>query len=902
MKRRIAVALTALALTIAPYAFGQGKTGSIAGTVVDGSGGAVPGVTVTVTSPALLGSRTAVTNSEGEYLIQPLPPGVYDVLTELGGFASMRRPGVEVRVGQSASVNFQLSLAEVSETIIVSGEPPVIDVRNTSRNFTVDAEAISMIPISTSQQYTDLWVVTPGVRDSLATFQSTRRAPSINGASVSQNKVYVDGIDAGDHVNAGTTTLLNQAVIQEVAISTGGFEAQWGFGSGGMMNIVTRSGGNDLHGGASLVLMPESFNDTNIPGTQPEDVETVFPEVHLGGPIRHDRLWFFVSEKYLEESAGVFNVDDYRTELSSHEAYGKLTWQPAPTHHFTATYQHDRRTEDPSFGHMRFTYDATPVGKFGGYMTGVNWDHQVSDDSLVSLLVSYFDKPNSTDGRNGQDPRTMYADASGRFHTFDGNYDRDQTNEQTRPYISGSFTKNLTFHGSHDVRVSTEWYPRTRRLNRLRMNEVRMYRDSPEFGPRQLWMVRTPRPLGEVENDAIDRGIAFALQDSWRPARRLTVNAGIRYESNHTTIDGRDEDLLDYESWSPRLGLAYQLDDKTVVKASASRIGEKFALDFAFAFFPNKVIFDTATSSQVNGVLDVFTEGAPSAPTSRRNVSRPVPSVWEYVLSVQRQLPGKIALDVSLVDREYGNFVEQIDRNLILDIPNKKFVGRVDPRFDALIDYVDTDRVHRSYQAVQIWLNRRFADRWQLNASYTYAINKEEGEFGYGTTANAALQFAYGDRASEFFEEQTGGRHNFKLSGSYSFPWGINAGLYYSKFSDSILYDTHRVLPPGTLAPRVTLSNGRVVSDPLFNPVLLVAPPSEKVGRRIGGTDLFNLQIQKIFTFGEQEFSVTALVYNLPNSATYTRYGSSDVDSPSYDRVFGAQRPRAGQLSFGWSF
>lgn len=906
MRRPIALAIHALipllllALTI-PLA-AQEETGSIAGTIIDVSGAPLPGVTVTTTSPALIGAKTAVTNEHGEYVLRRLPPGRYSVQSELSGFAPMVRPQIEVRVGQTAQVNFRLGMAAVTETTVVTGEPPVIDVRNTARNYTVDADAVEMIPISTSQQYTDLWVMAPGVRDSTATFLSTVRAPSINGAAVSQNKVFIDGIDAGDHVNAGTTTLMNQAVIQEVAISTGGFEAATGFGSGGLMHIVTRSGGNDWTGGLSVLLAPKSFNDTNIPGSQPADVETWFPEIHLGGPIIRDQLWFFASDKYLKQSEGIFNVTDYRRESSGHEAYGKLTWRPADRHHLTATYQRDARVQDPSFGTASFRYDATPVGKFGGYMTGVNWDFLATDTSLVNLLVSYFDKPNATDGRNGTAPRTQFANAAGSIHTTDGNYDRDQTNIQTRPYIAGSWTQSLAFGGSHDVKLSTEWYPRSRRLNRLRMNEVLVYRDSPTYGPQQLWRRLVPRPAGSVDNDAIDRGFALALQDSWRPGTRLTVNAGLRYESNQTTIDGRAEPLVDYDSWSPRLGLAYQVNDATVVKASASRFGEKFALDFAFSFFPNSVVMDRWESSKVNGELDQFFEaGAPSS-TTIRNISRPVTSVWEYVLSVQRQLPGRIAVDVAYVQREYGHFPDMVDRNLILDIPNRKFVGRVDPRFDEMIDVVDTDRVKREYRAVQIWLNRRFADRWQFNGSYTYAIDRQKGEFGYGRAVDAAQQFAYGDMADEFFETEVGGRHNLKLSGSYTFPWDITAGVYFSQFSDAIAYDTYQQFPAGTAAPRVTLSNGRVVSDPLFNPTLLVAPPSEKVGREVGGTELLNFQLQKRFAIRDHGFKVTALVYNALNAATYTSYLSTNVNHPNYNRLSGAQRPRAGQLSFGWEF
>ena len=901
MTRRLRFAILAAALMIGSYAFGQQATGTISGTITDISDALLPGVTVTVTSPALIGTKTMVTNERGEYRIQLLPPGIYDVRTDLSGFNSLVRRNIEVRVGQTASVNFKLGAAGVSEVMEVGGEPPVIDVRGTSRNFTVAPEAVALIPLSTTQQYTDLWVMVPGVRDTLAT-STAAQLPSINGASGAQNKVFVDGIDAGDHVNAGVSTFLNQAAIQEVGISTGGFDAEAGFGTGGLMNIVTRSGGNDVHGGASVFLTPKRFNDTNLPNTAPADQETYFPEVHLGGPILQDKLWFFVTDKYLYQNNGIFNVSAYRNKIRAHETYAKLTALPANRHHLTFTYQRDRRLNDPSFGTATFAFDATPLGYFGGYMTGLSLDSQLGSNGLLYLLASYFDKPNSTDGRNGTAPRTQFANAAGQILLTDGNYDRDQTNGQTRPYFAGSYTHSFTAGGSHDVKFSTELYPRSRRLNILRMNRVEVYRDSPTFGPKQLWRVMTPRPDGTVTNDTVDRGIAFAIQDSWRPGIRWTVNAGLRYESNHTEIEGRREALLDYEELSPRLGVAYQLDENTVLKSSVARIGEKFALDFAFAFFPNSIVFDTAESSQVNGVLDRFTQGAPSAASTTRNVSRPVPSAMEYVVSIQRQLPGKIAVDLSLVQRKYSHFSESVDRNMILDVENKKFIGRVDPAFDALIDVVDTNREQRRDRAVQLWVNRRLANNWQFNGNYTYGIDKREGEFGLFSVTNAALQFAYGDRASEFFEEERNPRHNLKLSGSYTFPWDITAGVYWSMFSDTYLLDTYQELPAGTAPPRITLSNGRVINDPLFNPVRLVAPPSEKVGRKIGGTELLNVQLQKGFRYKSQQFRITALIFNALNADTRLNYASSNIDNPNYNVLTGVQRPRAGQLSIGWEF
>ena len=174
-------ALIALLAPGAP-AFAQETTGSIAGVIEDRSKAVLPGASLTVSSPALIGTKAAVTNERGEYAIRLLPPGIYVVSATMPGFADVARQNIEVRVGQTATVNLQMGPAGVSETLNVRAEAPVIDVRNTMRNFTVDAEAIALIPLGISQHYNDLWVSAPGVSDTAATFPD--RQPSVNGAAI----------------------------------------------------------------------------------------------------------------------------------------------------------------------------------------------------------------------------------------------------------------------------------------------------------------------------------------------------------------------------------------------------------------------------------------------------------------------------------------------------------------------------------------------------------------------------------------------------------------------------------------------------------------------------------------------------------------------------------------------
>lgn len=898
---RVVTLVLAASLAMAAGAAAQGTSGTVEGTVRDSSGAALPGVSVVLTGPALMGERATTSGDAGTYRLVLVPPGDgYQLEARLSGFGAVVRRDLEVRAGQTVTVDLSMAVASVTEAVEVRAASPVVDLRSTVRSFTVDAQAVSHIPLTTSQRYADLFTLVPGVNDQLdAPGLGTNLV--VNGAGATQNKVYVDGIDTTDHVNASLVTELNSAVIQEVSIATSGFDATSGFGTGGSMDIVTKSGGNRFSGGASMFLTPQRFNDTNREGVPPADVETYFPEVHLGGPIRRDVLWFFGSDKYLHQNSGFVGISDFQKEVRGHQAYGKVTHRVSPRHLLAYVFQWDERESKNDFATPIFTEDATSVASFGGYMTGVNWNYQAGSNRFLQVVGSYFDKPGTTNGRNGDSPRRIYQDVRGSVLRFEDNYDRDLTNEANRWYFSGRYTQSFTAGGSHDLQVSSEYYPFRRRLTRQRLNVLETYRDSAIHGPRQLFQVQTPRPLEGTDNEGIDRAFGFGIQDSWRPVQRLTVNAGVRYDYNRTSITGVDQSFTDFGSWSPRVAAAYALNDRTVIKGGFARLGQKFALDFLFTFYPNAIVYDTAQSSQVNGVLDTFFTGTSTA-TTTRNIDRRVPYALEYTLSVQRQLPWRIALEAGYVQRRFKGFTDSIDRNLILDVANRRFVGRIDPAFDALTDVVTNDRQQQVYRALQLWANRRFADRWQLDASYTYQINRQEGEFGLGTTANAAQQFAYGDRASAFFETTSGTRHLLKLAGSYRFPWDVTLGVYYSKKGPTVRLDTYNPAGIGAVAPRVTLSNGRVVPDPLFNPELLVAPPDEEVGREIGGAHLLNLQLEKAFRVGAHRFRVIGLAYNLPNAARVLNYTSSNVANANYGRISSVQPPRAAQLAFGWEF
>ena len=245
--------LAALTLTVSTTVVAQETTGTIRGRVVDPQGLALPGVTITVTGPQ--GVKTAQTDTEGRFSVAFLTPGPYAVRGELQGFKVREQQGVNVSLGQTVDVPMSLELGGVSETVNITGSVPIVNQSTTTTGAVISSAAVAQLPVG--RRVSDVTYLAPGVSSGGSVGAAN---PSISGGSGLENQYVIDGVNV---TNQGYGALgsyssifgsLGNATpfdfVQEVQVKTGGYEAEFGQSTGGVVNVVTKSGSNDLRGSA----------------------------------------------------------------------------------------------------------------------------------------------------------------------------------------------------------------------------------------------------------------------------------------------------------------------------------------------------------------------------------------------------------------------------------------------------------------------------------------------------------------------------------------------------------------------------------------------------------------------------------------------------------------------------
>ena len=380
MQRR--VVLTAASWVLAGAlllpAFAAAQTGTIAGQVVDETGGVLPSVTVEATSPALIeGVRTSFSDGSGLYAIEALRPGTYTVTFTLSGFSTFVREGIEIATGFAANVDATLTVGAVEETVTVSGSSPIIDVQNIQHQENISRETLDRLP--TGRTYSGYAALTVGaVTDVLGGGQDvggsvgdTWGTVIIHGSSTYDGEINWDGMSVTAGVTAGGGTgklyFANQMAIQEVVMSTGGMDAETGFGAVAM-NYIPKDGGNTLTYYGSVNGTNENLQWSNFGsevaarGLNEKQVrglkKTWDVGAGVGGAILRDKLWFYTAHRWwgtqpytslsfpnlaprLSYGAADYQPDfDNPTVQDNHTRSNslRLTWQASERHKLTASY------------------------------------------------------------------------------------------------------------------------------------------------------------------------------------------------------------------------------------------------------------------------------------------------------------------------------------------------------------------------------------------------------------------------------------------------------------------------------------------------------------------------------------------------------------------------------------
>ncbi|HEX8030457.1 MAG TPA: TonB-dependent receptor, partial [Vicinamibacterales bacterium] len=437
--------------------------GSIAGSIKDPSGAVLPGVTVEAASPALIEkTRSAVTDSAGNYRIVDLPPGTYSVSFTLTGFKTARREGVVIQGTFAAPVSAVMQVGALEETITVSGTPTV-DVSNNTAQFVVDREILDQIPTPVRNTPSRALLL-PGT--SVTPFVLGQYTMSVHGSNSSDTVIAIDGMRVNNLCGSGQYSgfYMNDAAIEEVTFTTGAESAE--MQSGGMrINSTPKDGGNTFSGtfftyGAGSGLQADNRTDamksgpTAIP--QPGIAYTWQVNPSFGGPIVKDKLWFYATYKYEDNKiyvAGSQFADGsraYRQAQGNYSGVGRITWQATDRDKFRFYIEKQFNGEDYNgFNTLPTTTPEASTHAFGrGWVPQVKWSQTTSNKLFLEAGLTHYNQPYEQYYTESVGPKDLarLEQTTGRLSVAAGNTIPPYTS-WTKSYSSMAAASYVT--GSH---------------------------------------------------------------------------------------------------------------------------------------------------------------------------------------------------------------------------------------------------------------------------------------------------------------------------------------------------------------------------------------------------------------------------------------------------------------------
>ena len=603
-----ALALCALLWGTAAFAQTDVTTSRLSGTVVDADGGALPGVTVEGRNQETGLVVLDVTDERGFYRLLNLPTGLYTVTATLEGFNPSTQPDVRLLLGSAPTVNFTLQLGSIADEITVTSEVPLIEVTNTSVGTTIQNELIEQLPVS-GRDFKQLVLLNPESR-----FDSERGNLAISGQRGINTNVTVDGVDFNNAFFGGTVggaegrapLSISQESIKEFSVITNGASVEFGRSGGGFVNVITKSGTNALHGSAFYYNQPQEYIADFANGVEPADQEKEQYGASLGGPIMKDRLFYFVSYDNQDKSetvpinplvldSDIFNRypvlasdSTYASTQDGSVLFGRLDTQLAAGHRLMA------RANFTEYEGVNGTSTSPNRTDSNNGLEGLDskayvaqWSGQLGGNMLNDLNLNYIEEDTPREDKALNLPEIRL----GTFTYGEVSF-LPITSTTERKAIGDTFSYLLD---DHVIKAGLEYNDTSiDQIFRGNWRGVFLFNNEADLLAGRWAEYRQFGGLGgltseEAGNAAFGQEeLALFLQDQWFVTPSLTVSAGVRLEtldnpndpilnpndrnangSFNLTRDIPDQDLTD--QISPRLGLTWAPDAKTVLRFSAGR-------------------------------------------------------------------------------------------------------------------------------------------------------------------------------------------------------------------------------------------------------------------------------------------------------------------------------------------
>jgi|YelNatPaOPRAMG01_1025707.scaffolds.fasta_scaffold06247_5 hypothetical protein len=689
MKRFLILLSLLLFLTVASQAQIT-QTGTLNGTVYDQGKQPLPGVTVTIKSPAMMGEMSMISTEHGHYRFPALPPGEYTVTFKLQGFKTLVREGIKINVGVTTTLDVTLEQSSIEESVIVTGQAPTVDIQRTSMTASLTRDVLQSLPAA--RNLGTFFNMAPGVTSS-----------TVHGSSERDNTYNIDGVNVTDPVTGTQAGTFGMDVMEELSIQTGGLPAEYGSVRGGVINVVTRSGGNKFSGSASYYYRNKHMQSTNTAGTIFEGQKGGFdyelePAFNLGGPIIKDRIWFFINGSYQKSQQYVLGYPydqpnpvplDFKQPLP----FAKVTIQATKKDRIVLSFNYSDYIRHHRGAAYNQTVDTTWNQTTPIYTYNFQLTHFFNSNLYMNLKAGYMNYALNLTAKNDKvniyDSRTFLYSGS---YGYDDIYSRDRFQAMTDATY---FVDDLA--GRHEFKAGAEfeysWDSRYRRHNRDQYGYGPFFYEPTNADGSIRYDSTYPYMVNYLDFTRKDRKMVIGafIQDTWSPITRLTFNLGLRFDHQEGIIpkQGQERTPVEYppgsgifydprvnaafkpliwNTFAPRLGAAFDLtgDGKTALKVSFCRYYIANIMQWFVTVNPNSFI-----SWRVHYIPDpntglpmpdpnklMYNFSATTGSTMDPNLKSPY--LDEFTIGIEREI---------LTDTRFGiRYIHKWDRNLLEDV------------------------------------------------------------------------------------------------------------------------------------------------------------------------------------------------------------------------------------------
>ncbi len=941
-------------------ALGQSvSSGTIHGVVRDQSGGVLPGVTATLSSPVLqVRELVQVTDAEGAYRFVDLPAGTYMLKFELTGFSTLIREDLRLTIGFVARVDESMKVGAMEESVTVSGQSPVVDITSTSASVAFTKEILDAVPRGRDLQ--NILAMAPGVTQAQIDVGGSTLAQRQDTASYgmeAQPKLQYEGMNLAMGADQNTPIYFIDNSLEEVQVRTSGNDAEVST-PGVSMVAVMKSGSNTFHGAYRASWQPDALQASNLNDSLRRQNIAESPKLKtfydvaadLGGRIIRDKLWFYGAYAKQTKSEGTLGFaadagpdgrfltgDEPQAyfESSLYQYSLKTSYQMSKNNRFVYAWQRGVKTQPQNGGGRLRPLEATRDYKNPTAIQKAEWQSTVTQRLLLNATGGYVGYVTDYDAGRSYARPDLPSRQDLETGLFTGSHVQHQGKTRDRYQAEGSatFFPGRSFGGQHDFKAGVSLYwDRTSDdwLNNVAGNYV-LITDRINGVSGTPFRIRAYNtPAAPKDNEDI---YAFYLKDSWRPTDRLTLNLGLRWEYQHSYLPDQDYagardfptvfpakhvDKLDVQTFNrvvPRLGVAYDLGGKSVVKATWGLynyiLGDTYGDVFAATATANAVFLwhdlngdKLWTPNETNLALNNNNDFVSITAASNYELSPELnqPDTWETTASYERELAASLGIRVMYINRIVNGSLETINAKRPYSAYNVPITRR-DPGPDGVLNNSDDGGSITLYDWASSYRGAAFESNKRVNAVNNDRFDSVEFTLTKRTSARWGGQISYFAVKNRRWLDgvfQSPNQEFFPLDETWSWAGSISAvyRLPYDVSVSGFLQSKSGVKGQRTNQFRTADPDGGAQIANNGNTTIRLEPYGTQ---SLSAYNILNFRANKDFRItGGRRLSIDFDMFNLLNSATPT--GAEFASGPTFGYATGVTPPLITRIGARFTF